>query len=150
MRPPGVSRNECDKSRALILMILLWMFLRMEREIAHLKQRISESEGSVRSLSVSGEEKNNVNQSPVSPIQTLPSVLSVGDERCARHAGQFYSSLVIWPSNDWTVPLMTRFSFRINAYIEEEVQRRLQKLNLLNRENNNTLSLSSDSLQVLV
>lgn len=89
---------------------------RMEREIAHLKQRISESEGSVRSLSVSGEEKNNVNQSPVSPIQTLPSVLSVGDER-------------------------------INAYIEEEVQRRLQKLNLLNRENNNTLSLSSDSLQ---
>ncbi|KAK7165812.1 hypothetical protein R3I93_005786 [Phoxinus phoxinus] len=89
---------------------------RMEREIAQLKQRISESEGSVRSLSVSGEEKNNVNQSPVSPIQTLPSVLSVGDER-------------------------------INAYIEEEVQRRLQKLNLLNRENNNTLSLSSDSLQ---
>uniref|UniRef100_A0A672JZ35 Kinesin-like protein KIF16B n=1 Tax=Sinocyclocheilus grahami TaxID=75366 RepID=A0A672JZ35_SINGR len=36
---------------------------------------------------------------------------------------------------------------RMNAYIEEEVQRRLQKLNLLNRENNNTLSLSSDSLQ---
>ncbi|KAF4118373.1 kinesin-like protein KIF16B isoform X2 [Onychostoma macrolepis] len=89
---------------------------RMEREIAQLKQRISESEGSVRSLSVSGEEKNNVNQSPVSPIQTLPNVLSIGDER-------------------------------INAYIEEEVQRRLQKLNLLNRENNNTLSLSSDSLQ---
>ncbi|XP_050949277.1 kinesin-like protein KIF16B [Labeo rohita] len=89
---------------------------RMEREIAQLKQRISESEGSVRSLSVSGEEKNNVNQSPVSPIQTLPTVLSIGDER-------------------------------INMYIEEEVQRRLQKLNLLNRENNNTLSLSSDSLQ---
>ncbi|XP_039542709.1 kinesin-like protein KIF16B isoform X5 [Pimephales promelas] len=89
---------------------------RMEREIAQLKQRISESEGSVRSLSVSGEEKNNVSQSPVSPMQTLPSVLSVGDER-------------------------------LNAYIEEEVQRRLQKLNLLNRENNNTLSLSSDSLQ---
>ncbi|XP_067258735.1 kinesin-like protein KIF16B isoform X2 [Chanodichthys erythropterus] len=89
---------------------------RMEREIAQLKQRISESEGSVRSLSVNGEDKNNVNQSPVSPMQTLPSVLSIGDER-------------------------------INAYIEEEVQRRLQKLNLLNRENNNTLSLSSDSLQ---
>ncbi|XP_048052173.1 kinesin-like protein KIF16B isoform X2 [Megalobrama amblycephala] len=89
---------------------------RMEREIAQLKQRISESEGSVRSPSVNGEDKNNVNQSPVSPMQTLPSVLSIGDER-------------------------------INAYIEEEVQRRLQKLNLLNRENNNTLSLSSDSLQ---
>uniref|UniRef100_A0A8C2KEZ3 Kinesin-like protein KIF16B n=1 Tax=Cyprinus carpio TaxID=7962 RepID=A0A8C2KEZ3_CYPCA len=39
---------------------------------------------------------------------------------------------------------------RINTYIEEEVQRRLQKLNLRNRENNNTLSLSSDSLQRLV
>ncbi|XP_051559155.1 kinesin-like protein KIF16B isoform X5 [Myxocyprinus asiaticus] len=90
---------------------------RMEREIAQLKQRISESEGgSGRSLSVSGEEKNNVNQSPISPIQTLSTVLSIGDER-------------------------------IHAYIEEEVQRRLQKLNLLNRENNNTLSLSSDSLQ---
>uniref|UniRef100_A0A9J7XHI4 Kinesin-like protein KIF16B n=1 Tax=Cyprinus carpio carpio TaxID=630221 RepID=A0A9J7XHI4_CYPCA len=89
---------------------------RMEQEIAQLKQRISESEGSVRSLSVSGDEKNNVNQSPVSPIQTLPTVLSIGDER-------------------------------INAFIEEEVQRRLKNLNLLNRENNNTLSLSSDSLQ---
>ncbi|XP_026059353.1 kinesin-like protein KIF16B isoform X1 [Carassius auratus] len=89
---------------------------RMEREIAQLKQRISESEGSVRSLSVSGEEKTSVNQSPVSPIQTLPTVLSIGDER-------------------------------VKAFIEEEVQRRMQNLNLLNRENNNTLSLSSDSLQ---
>ncbi|XP_026059503.1 kinesin-like protein KIF16B [Carassius auratus] len=89
---------------------------RMEREIAQLKQRISESEGSVRSLSVSGEEKTNVNQSPVSPIQALPTVLSIGDER-------------------------------VKAFIEEEVQRRMQNLNLLNRENNNTLSLSSDSLQ---
>ncbi|KAA0722012.1 Kinesin-like protein KIF16B [Triplophysa tibetana] len=88
---------------------------RMEREIAQLKQRISECEASGRSLSVSSEEKN-VNQSPVSPIQSLPAVLSLGDER-------------------------------VNALIEEEVQRRLQKLNLLNRENNNTLSLSSDSLQ---
>lgn len=123
----------------------------MEREIAQLKQRISESEGSVRSLSVSGEEKNNVNQSPVSPMQTLPSVLSVGDERCTRCL--VLSNTVLLLACDlakqcWTVPLMTRFSFRINMYIEEEVQRRLQKLNLLNRENNNTLSLSSDSLQV--
>ncbi|XP_051992890.1 kinesin-like protein KIF16B isoform X2 [Xyrauchen texanus] len=87
---------------------------RMESEIAQLKQKISQSEGgSGWSLSISGEEKNNVNQSPISPIQTLPTVLSVGDER-------------------------------IHTYIEEEVQRRL---NLLNRENNNTLSLSSDSLQ---
>uniref|UniRef100_A0A672JZT3 Kinesin-like protein KIF16B n=1 Tax=Sinocyclocheilus grahami TaxID=75366 RepID=A0A672JZT3_SINGR len=49
-----------------------------------------------------------------SPIQTLPTILSVRNLIC------------------------------------EEVQRRLQKLNLLNRENNNTLSLSSDSLQRLV
>lgn len=104
LRPPGVYRNECDKSRALILMILLWMFLRMEREIAQLKQRISESEGSVRSLSVNGEDKNNVNQSPVSPIQTLPTVLSIGDERCThcsmlsneQHVVQFYCLVVIW------------------------------------------------------
>uniref|UniRef100_A0A673IJZ5 Kinesin-like protein KIF16B n=1 Tax=Sinocyclocheilus rhinocerous TaxID=307959 RepID=A0A673IJZ5_9TELE len=59
---------------------------RMEREIAQLKQRISESEGSVRSLSVSGEEKNNVNQSPISPIQTFPTVLSIGDERYTHHS----------------------------------------------------------------
>uniref|UniRef100_A0A671RQE0 Kinesin-like protein KIF16B n=1 Tax=Sinocyclocheilus anshuiensis TaxID=1608454 RepID=A0A671RQE0_9TELE len=59
---------------------------RMEREIAQLKQRISESEGSMRSLSVSGEDKNNVNQSPVSPIQTLPTVLSIGDERYTHHS----------------------------------------------------------------
>ncbi|KAL1006133.1 hypothetical protein UPYG_G00068230 [Umbra pygmaea] len=36
---------------------------------------------------------------------------------------------------------------RINAYIEEEVQRRLQKLNLLNGDKSIELSLSSDSLQ---
>uniref|UniRef100_A0A3P8Y630 Kinesin motor domain-containing protein n=1 Tax=Esox lucius TaxID=8010 RepID=A0A3P8Y630_ESOLU len=37
---------------------------------------------------------------------------------------------------------------RINAYIEEEVQRRLQKLNLLNGDKSIELSPSSDSLQV--
>ncbi|XP_041959401.1 kinesin-like protein KIF16B [Alosa sapidissima] len=36
---------------------------------------------------------------------------------------------------------------RINAYIEEEVQRRLKKLNLLNGDNNLDLSLSSRSLK---
>lgn len=37
---------------------------------------------------------------------------------------------------------------RINAYIEEEVQRRLHKLNLLNGSNNMELSLSSESFKV--
>uniref|UniRef100_A0A4W4GHN0 Kinesin-like protein KIF16B n=1 Tax=Electrophorus electricus TaxID=8005 RepID=A0A4W4GHN0_ELEEL len=38
---------------------------------------------------------------------------------------------------------------RINAFIEEEVQRRLRKINLLNGDSNVSLSVSSDSLQVL-
>uniref|UniRef100_A0A8C8D7X7 Kinesin motor domain-containing protein n=1 Tax=Oncorhynchus tshawytscha TaxID=74940 RepID=A0A8C8D7X7_ONCTS len=37
---------------------------------------------------------------------------------------------------------------RINAYIEEEVKRRLQKLNRINGDKNIELSLSSESLQV--
>ncbi|XP_019905397.2 kinesin-like protein KIF16B isoform X3 [Esox lucius] len=88
---------------------------RVEREIQKLKQRIAENESSARSHSMSGEDKTVLN-SPVSPIQGLPSVLPVADER-------------------------------INAYIEEEVQRRLQKLNLLNGDKSIELSPSSDSLQ---
>ncbi|KAM9490561.1 kinesin-like protein KIF16B isoform 13-T16 [Salvelinus alpinus] len=38
----------------------------------------------------------------------------------------------------------------INAYIEEEVKRRLQKLNLFNGDKNIELSLSSESLQVSI
>lgn len=37
---------------------------------------------------------------------------------------------------------------RLKAYIEEEVQKRLQQMNLLNTDNNNGLSLSTESLQV--
>uniref|UniRef100_W5K0T1 Kinesin-like protein KIF16B n=1 Tax=Astyanax mexicanus TaxID=7994 RepID=W5K0T1_ASTMX len=39
--------------------------------------------------------------------------------------------------------------FRINAFIEEEVQRRLHQINLLNGGNINNLSISSDSLLVI-
>uniref|UniRef100_A0A8C7K310 Kinesin-like protein KIF16B n=1 Tax=Oncorhynchus kisutch TaxID=8019 RepID=A0A8C7K310_ONCKI len=39
---------------------------------------------------------------------------------------------------------------RINAYIEEEVKRRLQKLNRINGDKNIELSLSSESLQVSI
>ncbi|XP_066516930.1 kinesin-like protein KIF16B isoform X4 [Hoplias malabaricus] len=89
---------------------------RMSREIAQLKQRISESEGTGRTLSVSSEDKNGVPNCPVSPIQGLPAVLPLTDDR-------------------------------INAFIEEEVQRRLRKMNLMNGDSLNCLSLSSDSLQ---
>lgn len=89
---------------------------RVEREILKLKQRISESEGSGRSHSLSVCDDKSSHNSPVSPITSLPTVLPVADDR-------------------------------INAYIEEEVQRRLQKLNLLNGDRTFDLSFSSDSLK---
>ncbi|XP_053472068.1 kinesin-like protein KIF16B isoform X1 [Ictalurus furcatus] len=90
--------------------------VRMEMEIAQLKQRISESEASGRSLSVSSDEKTNVGNCPMSPIQSLNTVLPLTDDR-------------------------------LKAYIEEEVQKRLRQMNLQNTDNNNGLSLSSESLQ---
>uniref|UniRef100_A0AAR2KVK5 Kinesin-like protein KIF16B n=1 Tax=Pygocentrus nattereri TaxID=42514 RepID=A0AAR2KVK5_PYGNA len=66
---------EAEEGRRRSIVTLLGSELdqeRMEREIAQLKQRISESEGSGRSLSVSSEEKNGVANCPVSPIQGLP------------------------------------------------------------------------------
>ncbi|XP_026869576.2 kinesin-like protein KIF16B isoform X2 [Electrophorus electricus] len=89
---------------------------RMEREIAQLKQRLSESEASGWSLSAGGDEKNGVANCAVSPIQGLSAALPLTDDR-------------------------------INAFIEEEVQRRLRKINLLNGDSNVSLSVSSDSLQ---
>ncbi|KAM6971984.1 kinesin-like protein KIF16B [Aplochiton taeniatus] len=87
---------------------------RLGREIQNLKQRIIESEG--RTRSVSGDEQSSRSNSPISPLQDLPTSLPIADDR-------------------------------INAYIEEEIQRRLQKLNLLNGSNNIELSLSSESLK---
>ncbi|XP_058236397.1 kinesin-like protein KIF16B isoform X1 [Hemibagrus wyckioides] len=89
---------------------------RLEREIAQLKQRISESEASGRSLSVSSDDKTSVGNCPMSPIQSLNTVLPLTDDR-------------------------------LKAYIEEEVQKRLRQMNLQNADNNNGLSLSSESLQ---
>ncbi|XP_060716395.1 kinesin-like protein KIF16B isoform X2 [Tachysurus vachellii] len=54
---------------------------RMEREIAQLKQRISESEASGRSLSVSSDDKTSVGNCPMSPIQSLNTVLPLTDDR---------------------------------------------------------------------
>ncbi|XP_076851308.1 kinesin-like protein KIF16B isoform X3 [Brachyhypopomus gauderio] len=59
---------------------------RMEREIAKFKQRLSESEASGRSLSVSGEEKNGVSTCAVSPIQGLSTVLPLSDDRLSAGA----------------------------------------------------------------
>ncbi|XP_045078111.1 kinesin-like protein KIF16B isoform X9 [Coregonus clupeaformis] len=89
---------------------------RVEREIQKLKQRISKTEGSGRNHTGSGDEKTGLSTPPVSPIQSLPPVLPIADDR-------------------------------INAYIEEEVKRRIQKLNLLNGEQNIELALSSESPQ---
>ncbi|KAK6300290.1 hypothetical protein J4Q44_G00283880 [Coregonus suidteri] len=89
---------------------------RVEREIQKLKQRISKTEGSGRNHTGSGDEKTGLSTPPVSPIQSLPPVLPIADDR-------------------------------INAYIEEEVKRRLQKLNLLNGDKNIELALSSESPQ---
>ncbi|XP_070966160.1 kinesin-like protein KIF16B isoform X4 [Oncorhynchus clarkii lewisi] len=95
---------------------------RVEREIHKLKQRISKTEGSGRSHTGSGDEKTGLSTPPVSPIQSLPPVLPIADDG--------YSAFR-----------------KINAYIEEEVKRRLQKLNRINGDKNIELSLSSESLQ---
>ncbi len=140
------------------------MFLRMEREIAQLKQRISESEGRVRSLSVSGDEKNNVNQSPVSPIQTLPTVLSIGDERYTHHsaAERAQTSGLKW-TGDFPSGLMRILKKRCSGGCRnwtcwtERITTHSHCLQTPCRytttahtltSNRNTLSLSSDSLQV--
>ncbi|XP_013986765.2 kinesin-like protein KIF16B isoform X14 [Salmo salar] len=95
---------------------------RVEQEIHKLKQRISKTEGSGRSHTGSCDEKTSLSTPPVSPIQSLPPVLPIADDG--------YSAFR-----------------KINAYIEEEVKRRLQKLNLFNGDKNIELSLSSESLQ---
>ncbi|KAM3864897.1 kinesin-like protein KIF16B [Diretmus argenteus] len=88
---------------------------RVQLEIQKLRQRISEGEGHTRTQSVSNDDKTSHTSSPVSPIQSLTTVLPLSDDR-------------------------------INAYIEEEVQRRLRKLNL-NGDSNIELSLSFESLK---
>lgn len=59
----------------------VFVCVRMEREIAQLKQRISESEASGRSLSVSSDDKTSVGNCPMSPIQSLNTVLPLTDDR---------------------------------------------------------------------
>ncbi|XP_031418441.1 kinesin-like protein KIF16B isoform X3 [Clupea harengus] len=90
---------------------------RVEREIRQLRQRLSESEG------------------------------SGGRGLC--HSGDDKSSRSSSPASPVQGPLgvLPTADDRINAYIEEEVQRRLKKLNILNGDNNLDLSLSSQSLK---
>uniref|UniRef100_A0A667XN15 Kinesin-like protein KIF16B n=1 Tax=Myripristis murdjan TaxID=586833 RepID=A0A667XN15_9TELE len=67
--------------------------------------------------------------------------LTVGGEDKSGHGGSSVGSIQSLGS---ALPLSDD---RINAYIEEEVQRRLRKLNLLNGSSNMELSLSSESLK---
>ncbi|XP_015245500.1 PREDICTED: kinesin-like protein KIF16B isoform X3 [Cyprinodon variegatus] len=90
---------------------------RVEREIQKLRQRISEGENHSRTQSVSTDEKTGLTSSPVGHIQGLNPLLPLSDDS------------------------------RINAYIEEEVQRRLRKINLLNGGSSMDLSLSCESLR---
>ncbi|KAJ8365920.1 hypothetical protein SKAU_G00147510 [Synaphobranchus kaupii] len=90
---------------------------RMEREILQLKQRLSEGEASGRSFSVGG------------------------DDRSTSHSGSPVSPR---PSLPGVLPLADD---RINAYIEEEVQRRLQKMSLVNGDSSIELSLSAEALR---
>ncbi|XP_071755983.1 kinesin-like protein KIF16B isoform X2 [Centroberyx gerrardi] len=91
---------------------------RVEREIQKLRQRISEGEGNSRTHSVSNDDKTSHTSHTSSPVSPIQSLTTV-------------------------LPLSDD---RINAYIEEEVQRRLRKLNLFNGSNME-LSLSSESLK---
>ncbi|XP_047220636.1 kinesin-like protein KIF16B isoform X3 [Girardinichthys multiradiatus] len=90
---------------------------RVEHEIQKLRQRISEGENHNRSQSVGTDEKTGHSSSPASHIQSLNTLLPLSDDS------------------------------RINAYIEEEVQRRLRKMNLLNGSSSMDLSVSCESLR---
>ncbi|XP_064172804.1 kinesin-like protein KIF16B isoform X2 [Anguilla rostrata] len=90
---------------------------RMEREILQLKQRLSEGDSCGRSFSVGGDDRSTSHSS--SPVSPRPSLPGV-------------------------LPLTDD---RINAYIEEEVQRRLQNMSLANGDVGVGLSLSSESLR---
>ncbi|XP_032419016.1 kinesin-like protein KIF16B isoform X4 [Xiphophorus hellerii] len=89
---------------------------RVEQEIQELRRHISESENQNRAQSVGTEEKMGHSSSPVGHMQSLNPLLPLSDDS------------------------------RINAYIEEEVQRRLRKMNFLNGGAVD-LSVSCDSLR---
>ncbi|MBN3320234.1 KI16B protein, partial [Atractosteus spatula] len=54
---------------------------RLEREIQQLKQKICENDGALRSLYTGSDEKSSHSSSPVSPKQSLPSLIPVVDDR---------------------------------------------------------------------
>lgn len=120
----------------------------MEREIQKLRQRISEGEDNNRTHSISSEEKTS---SPVSHIQSLNTLLPLSDDRyavCSAGCLQFQAQKHVHAVTLVGLSSSLLFS-RINAYIEEEVQRRLRKMNLLNGSSSNMdLSLSCESLKV--
>lgn len=116
----------------------------MEQEIQKLRQRISEGEENNRTHSISSEEKTS---SPVSHIQSLNTLLPLSDDRYAVCSALSVPETRSCRRSRWFVILV--IILRINAYIEEEVQRRLRKMNLLNGSSSNMdLSLSCESLKV--
>lgn len=124
--PPSVSLETLNAASLLC---------RVEREIQQLRRRISEGEGSNRSHSTGND-----------GVQSLNALLPLSDDRYALLQVQVRRLLPrrLLGSN-WCVCVL----FRINAYIEEEVQRRLRKMNLLNGSSSDMdLSLSCESLRV--
>ncbi len=125
----------------------------MEREIQKLRQRISEGEDNNRTHSITNDEKTSHNSSPVSHIQSLNTLLPLSDDRYTSESSTSVRSIKRLVSCSFVYVANTSSSFllfiRINAYIEEEVQRRLRKMNLLNGSSSNMdLSLSCESLRV--
>ncbi|XP_041837932.1 kinesin-like protein KIF16B isoform X2 [Melanotaenia boesemani] len=127
----------------------------MEQAVARLERRHSALRSSV-SLETDLEEQGyktstrtgaDLDQQRVElEIQKLRQRISVGEETRTHeeksgHSGSPVSHI---QSLNTLLPLSED---RINAYIEEEVQRRLRKMNLLNGSSNMDLSLSSESLR---
>ncbi|KAM9856532.1 kinesin-like protein KIF16B [Aulostomus maculatus] len=118
----------------------------MEQAVARLERRHSALRRSV-SLEPDTEEQRQVERE----IQKLRQRISEGDEISRTHSisnedkpGHCSSPVSHIQSLNTLLPLSDD---RINAYIEEEVQRRLRKLNLLNSSSHMDLSLSCESLR---
>lgn len=102
-----------------------------------------------------GDEKQTHCNSPVGHIQSLNSLMPLSDDRYSTLLSGFSA---LYFHTDAALPPISKalcslswLCARLNAYIEEEVQRRLHKLNLLNGSSSSMdLSLSCESLRVRV
>uniref|UniRef100_A0A671VWQ6 Kinesin family member 16B n=1 Tax=Sparus aurata TaxID=8175 RepID=A0A671VWQ6_SPAAU len=122
----------------------------MEQAVARLERRHSALRRSV-SIETDAEEQRHKSSSVNTPreIQKLRQRISEGEENNRTHSisseEKTSSPVSHIQSLNTLLPLSDD---RINAYIEEEVQRRLRKMNLLNGSSSNMdLSLSCESLK---